>query len=739
MIEMTIFGRGGRGGVTLAKLIATAYFLRGKNVQAFGVYGAERSGAPIQAFMRADDEEITNHNQIQNPDHVIVIDDTLLGPHVLVGLNPDGWIIINTHQPPTAYAEQFPGRRVATVDATHIALENGLGTRTVPIVNTALLGAAAKLLDLKTEDLDATLAEMKFGGSNVTAAHAAFESVKGQKLNGKLAKSTSDAKKGRIAGILDEDISGMPAVRTGSWASRRPDRHELTPPCNDGCPAGNDVRGFVQAVGKKDYDEALRILLKTSPMPGICGRVCPAPCMEACNRKEHDESVNVRDIERYVADHALWPEAIKPTRAEQVAVVGSGPAGLSATYHLARLGYNVALFEAGPEIGGVLRTGIPSYRLPRDVLDREIGFILRHGVQAQPNQRIGRPELIELTRKYAAVFVATGLQELRALNLQGLSEDMVMQGIDFLDRARQGQVPLTGQNVVVVGGGNTAMDAARTALRVGARSVRIVYRRTRAEMPAISEEIDETLEEDIRIDELVMPSRLHKDATGPVLTCQRMKLGKPDASGRPRPVPIDSEDAFFELRCDKLLLALGQSMDLSILPEGSHVHDGEALLGLTEAPVFAGGDFATNEGTVTAALGSGRRAAWHIHRTLTGEDLFPPQPPPVAGPEAIRTQLFAHIPREKSAVVPGNVRRNSFTEARLGLIDEPEHDAAAAEALRCFSCGVCNECDNCLTYCPEGIMLHEGNCEYSFNYEYCKGCGICSSQCPRGVIFMQEI
>jgi len=387
----------------------------------------------------------------------------------------------------------------------------------------------------------------------------------------------------------------------------------------------------------------------------------------------------------------------------------------------------------------VMRTGIPAYRLPRDVLDREISFILRHGVEARTGLRVDRSKLLELTHLHAAVFVATGLQESRALNLGGVNSETVSQGIDFLDRARRGEERLAGLRVAVIGGGNTAMDAARTARRLGARSVVVLYRRTRAEMPAIHEEIEEALEEGIELQELVSPLRLHHDALGPVLTCQRMRLGEPDASGRRSPVPIESEDAQFEVRCDRVLLALGQTPDLSIFPEGSDVHDGQKLLGLTGAPVFAGGDFATNDGTVTAAIGSGRRAALHIHRTLTGEDLFPPEPAPVAGPEVMALHQFQHAARERGVTVPPAVRRSSFTEVRLGLVDEPGHPAAVLEAQRCLSCGVCNECDRCLSYCPEGIMLHRGRGEYTFNYDYCKGCGICASQCPRGVVYMAEL
>ncbi|MHC4064220.1 MAG: 2-oxoacid:acceptor oxidoreductase family protein, partial [Planctomycetota bacterium] len=421
MTELTIYGRGGQGGVTLAKLIATAHFLQGKHVQAFGVYAAERSGAPLQAYVRIDDEEITNHNQISEPDHVIVLDRTLIGPHILTGLEPEGWIILNSPEQPEAFAEQFAGRNVASVDATEIAVANGLGTKSVPIVNTTILGAAARCFGLTLKDVETALANVKFGGPNVLSARQAYERVRMERLTGRLVPAPAAADKGRVASILDEDVGGMPAIRTGSWATRQPQRRQLTPPCNNGCPAANDVRGFVEAVGKEDYDRALEILLETSPLPGACGRVCPAPCMEACNRADYDESVNIRELERYAADHGRRPAPSRPWRAERVAVVGSGPAGLSACYHLARLGYPVVLYEAGQELGGVMRTGIPQYRLPRDVLDREIEYILAHGVQAATGKFVNRPLLLQLSRKHSAVFVATGLQESRALNLGNLA------------------------------------------------------------------------------------------------------------------------------------------------------------------------------------------------------------------------------------------------------------------------------------------------------------------------------
>jgi NADPH-dependent glutamate synthase beta subunit-like oxidoreductase/Pyruvate/2-oxoacid:ferredoxin oxidoreductase delta subunit len=414
---------------------------------------------------------------------------------------------------------------------------------------------------------------------------------------------------------------------------------------------------------------------------------------------------------------------------------------LSAAYHLARLGYAVTLIEAGEEWGGVLRTGIPAYRLPRDVLNREIDFILNLGIAARTGQTVNRNELLTLTKEFSAVFLATGLQEARSLQLspaQGGSSDVVLQGIEFLDRARNEAISVYGEYVLVIGGGNTAIDAARSARRLGAREVRVVYRRTRQEMPAIAEEIEAAIEEGIRIDELVSPLRLQLDGAAPYLTCQRMRLGAPDETGRAAPVAEISEDAYFDLRCDRVILALGQSADLSILPEGAELRHDNALLGLTGAPVFCGGDFAGNDGTVAAAIGSGRKAAWHIHRTLTGEDMLPQQTRPVAGPEHITTHVFTHVPRHPGSTILPGVRRRSFAEVHRGFEEDAELSTAVMEAQRCFSCGVCNECDRCVCYCPEGILTRADS-EYRFDYDYCKGCGVCAAQCPRGVIYMAEL
>ena len=740
MMEITICGRGGQGGVTLAKIIASAYFLKGKYVQAFGVYAAERSGAPIQAFVRIDDDEITNHNQVQHPDHIVVLDRTLIVSGLDSALKPGGSIIVNTPEDKTDYQEHFSGRKVATIDATSIAVANGLGTRTVPIVNTTMAGSVARVLNLSLADILAALEHLNFTGANKTCAREAFKEVRSCTVAGKIHESPKTAAPARVADMFDDDLGGMPKIKTGSWATEKPERRQLTPPCNHVCPAGNDVRGFVEAVGKQDFDTALSILLETSPLPAVCGRVCPAPCMETCNRAEFDTSVNVREIERAAAEHGTRPEPTRSWRDEAVAVVGSGPAGLSTAYQLARLGYPVSMFEAGEELGGILRTGIPAYRLPRKVLDEEIDYILKHDVTARTGCQLGREDMLRLSREYQAVFVATGQQNVSDLDLGESGSIAPIQGLNFLESVRTGNQRLDGQRVIVIGGGNTAMDAARSALRIGAKEVRVVYRRTRSEMPAIFEEIEQALEEGIILDELVSPVRLFESENGPLLTCQGMVLGPPDDSGRPRPIADTSPQARFDLRCDLVILALGQFSDISILPEGAVIKEGKTLLGLSGAPFFVGGDFATNEGTVSAAIGCGLRAAKHIHHTLSGEDLFPPPAEPVATSDVIKFHRFEHQPGATVNTLSLAERRCSFDEVHLGFEAGPNGAGAVSEALRCLSCGVCNLCDRCLEYCPEGVLRHddkEGG--YVFDLEYCKGCGVCMTACPRGAIYMTDL
>jgi len=748
MIEIRIHGRGGQGGVTLAKLIATSRFLQGLSVQAFGLYAAERSGAPIQAFCRYSEETITNRNLIYEPDHVIVLDPTLVGPTIVAGLKAGGWILINSPQPPEELADWYPHNRIATVDATRIARDNDLGTRSLPIVNTALAGAVGRILAFPLQETNAALEHLGFTGPNLTAAARANDEVRVHDAPSETGSTTEGVAlpdETRGPSILDGAGGSLPGIKTGLWASEQPHRQQMIPPCNHICPAGNNVQGFLNALAHQDTDRALEILLRTTPFPSICGRACPAPCMESCNRIEIDGAVNVRQLERYAGDHGQVALELLSKRDERIAVVGSGPAGLAAAYHLARFGYRVHVFESAPEIGGLLRSGIPDFRLPEEVVAREIDRILDLGVDVDTNHPIDRQTLLDLAREHDAVLVATGLQEQRDLQLGMNGTKAVVQGIDFLEHVHRGDVRVDGERVIVIGGGNTAMDAARSALRLGARSVKVIYRRSRQEMPAIREEIDETVEEGICIELLTQPVALHEKRSDGIrrhlrLVCRRMELGEPDESGRRTPVEIPDSD--FELACHRVILALGQSPDVSVFPEGTEVREGTQLLGLLETPVFAIGDLATRDGTVAGAIGSGRRSAVRIHSVLSGAhvpitehaeasrdvDVWRDE---VIHGDAMKLHVFERQPASEGESLAVPERRSSFDEVHMGL-------QSADEAARCLSCGVCNECDACCTYCPEGVLKRVGH-SLEFDYSYCKGCGICVAECPRNVIFMSHL
>jgi len=735
MIEIRIHGRGGQGGVTLAKILAAAEHREGRSVQAFGVYAAERSGAPVQAYLRCDEEPIRNPNQIYEPDHLVVLDPTLISPVILSGLKPGGWILLNCDKPPEHYArqERVAAFRIATVDATSIAVHHGLGSRTVPIVNTALAGAAARLLGMNLDSVLAAFDEFGFHAGNVSAAREAWDAVRIQQQAPQPGEPhppipTHERRPGLVGG----NSGAPPALRTGQWANQQPLRENGTPPCNFICPAGNDVQGFLAALVEEDVDRALGILLETSPLPSVCGRVCPGFCMLQCNRSELEGPVNVRALERYAGDHGEVRPVAAERRPQRIAVVGAGPAGLSGAYHLARLGYSVTLIDAGTELGGLMRTGIPTYRLPRQALDRDIQRILDLGVETVLDRRIDRQRLTALTREFDAVLAATGLQRLTSLDLGthlGLGENRVVQGIEFLDQARRQSVQVSGEDVLVVGGGNTAVDAARSALRLGASSVRILYRRTRQEMPAIAEEVDDAIDEGIAIDFLCSPLRISARSGKRSLTCERMELGAPDESGRRRPVSIPGSE--FELPCDRVILAIGQAADLSLLPPDAALSRSHPVQSAGAAPIYPAGDLLTNEGTVTAAIGCGRDMALRLHEHFSGEKLHREPLPEDSVVRADRLRLD-HFDRQRphsENVLPFTARTGSFSEVRQGL-------DGVQEARRCLSCGVCNSCDRCVTFCPDGVLRRVGG-DLVFDYDYCKGCGVCVSECSRAVIYMK--
>jgi len=557
--------------------------------------------------------------------------------------------------------------------------------------------------------------------------------------------------------------------KTGSWRYIRPLYVDKTPPCNHSCPAGEDIVGYLALIKEGRYKEAWELIKQENPFPGVCGRVCPHPCESECNRGELGGAIAIHTLERFLADWAArgmgeeggkrredFASHLSPLG--RVAVIGSGPAGLSCAYYLARHGYYATVFEALPFAGGMMRMGIPEYRLPREVLDREIADIEALGVEIRTNMRVGDDLKLSDLEDYQAIFIAVGLQKSRKLNVPGEDAEGVIPGLEFLKRVNLGEEVQVGPRVAVIGGGNTAIDAARSALRLGSE-VTILYRRSREEMPAIAEEVEEALAEGIRIRYLAAPTKiLAEDGRVSKLECIGMRLGEPDESGRRRPMPIAGSE--YALEVDTIIPAIAQEEDVSFLETESWKSEtGEQRLigvrrgrlfidaaGATTLPgIFAGGDIATPFGTVAHAVGSGKRAALAIDRYLRGEDLegFPPideavhavpkdVDPTVVRFEDLNLAYFEEMERTEQAQRPIAERVRGFEEVNLGFGE----DEARAEAERCCSCGTCNFCDTCFIFCPDVAISRVDHRGYKVNYDYCKGCGVCAEECPRYAISM---
>jgi 2-oxoacid:acceptor oxidoreductase delta subunit (pyruvate/2-ketoisovalerate family) len=551
--------------------------------------------------------------------------------------------------------------------------------------------------------------------------------------------------------------------KTGTWRYLKPRYINKTPPCNEACPAGNDIEGFMVLTREGKFREAWELIKEENPFPGVCGRVCFHPCESSCNRKEYDDALSIHGIERFLADSQTERkqerQLPKVKKKEKVAVIGSGPAGLTCAYHLARMGYGVTVFESHSSPGGILRTGIPEYRLPPVILDQEISDIQARGVEIKTNCRIGKDIPFGDLKTFQAIFVATGAHRSRALKLEGEDLKGVFSGLDLLKRVRMGERPVLGGKAVVIGGGNVAIDVSRSALRLGAKSVEIYYRRSKEEMPAIPEEVEEALREGVRIHFLASPIRiLGKGGKAVGAECVKMALGEPDETGRKRPVSI--EGSGFKVEADAILSAIGEDPDLSFLPQEVPIDHGliqaDGMGFVHVKGIFAGGDASNSVHTVAGAIGSGKKAAVAIHEYLQGGWLkdkvdriqvggkgtvslrkyfHPPKGeanPPVLSFKEINTAYFEHQRRISNSSLPVG-ERGGFQEIFFGLSDE----MAQQEATRCFNCGVCNGCDNCWVYCPDVAVKREKG-QYEIDYDYCKGCGICFEECPRGVILLEE-
>ncbi|MDA8050383.1 MAG: NAD(P)-binding protein [Rhodospirillales bacterium] len=520
------------------------------------------------------------------------------------------------------------------------------------------------------------------------------------------------------------DLTAEPG--TGPVRTRRPVYVDLLPPCNEACPAGENIQAWLAGVTTGRNREAWETLVSDNPLPAVHGRVCYHPCETACNRIKLDGMpVGIHAVERFLGDLAIrvrWPLPPPPTPSgKRVLIVGAGPSGLSAAYHLARHGHAVEIHEAGPLPGGMLHFGIPAYRLPRDVLLAEIRRIEAMGVKIVLGHKVENVLAEQHAGGFHAVFVAIGAHIGRHVEIPAHDAPRMLDALALLRDVAAGEPPKLGRRVVVYGGGNTAMDAARTARRLGAETV-IVYRRDRAHMPAHAFEADEALSEGVKIRWLSTIQMIE----GETLTLEEMRL---DEAGRPQPTgKVET------LGADAVVLAVGQDADsrflagvpeVEIRPDGTVEVDAQMMTG--RPGLFAGGDLVPSERTVTVAVGHGKRAARHIHAWLRGRTVVRPAKHPVVSFEMLHLPLYSDaVPAEEPALAPA-ARLSGFAEVVSGL----DAGEAGREAARCLSCGNCFECDNCFAACPEQAIEKLGPGKfYRIDLALCTGCAVCVEQCP---------
>jgi NADPH-dependent glutamate synthase beta subunit-like oxidoreductase len=530
------------------------------------------------------------------------------------------------------------------------------------------------------------------------------------------------------------DVGSSLANKTGTWRTERAVYVDRLPPCNHACPAGENIQRWLYEAeeGGEGYERGWRKIMEDNPFPAIMGRVCYHPCETACNRGHLDEAVGINSVEGFLGDEAIergWQvEVDAQPSGKRVLVVGAGPSGLSAAYHLTLMGHAVTIREAGPMTGGMMRFGIPKYRLPRDVLDAEVERILALGVELELDSKVTNAAEAMSEGGFDAAFLAVGAHLSKRAYVPAGTAAHVLDAVSLLHGLEEGERPLLGRRVAVYGGGDTAMDVARTAKRLGADEAVVVYRRTRDRMPAHDVEVEEAEEEGVMMRWL----STIKHADEGRLTIERMEL---DADGFPQPTgELD------ELEADSLVLALGQECDLSLIEDvpGIEVDDGVVQVGpnmMTGHPgIFAGGDMVPDERSVTVGVGHGKKAARHIDGWLRGAAYEPPPKHELASFDTLNTWYYADAPRTHRPRLE-QVRRQTTFEEVVQTLDERN---ALFEARRCLSCGTCFSCDNCYGVCPDNavIKLGEPGELYEIDLDFCKGCGMCVAECPSGAIQM---
>lgn len=518
---------------------------------------------------------------------------------------------------------------------------------------------------------------------------------------------------------------------TGPWRSKRPAYVDFFPPCNNACPAGENIQSWLSLTQEGKIHEAWIRLTEENPMPAVHGRVCYHPCENACNRGAVDSSVSIHAVERFLGDKAIaegWKfPALKRSTGKRILVIGAGPSGLSAAYHLAKFGHTVTIHEAGPVAGGMMNFGIPAYRLPREILRSEIARIEELGVNIILDRKVTNVLTEKNEGNFDAVFIAIGAHIGKKTDIPARDAGKILDALTFLKDVELGQVPQIGRRVAIYGGGNTAMDAARTAKRLGAEEALIIYRRDREHMPAHDFEADEAFSEGVKIHWL----RTIKDIDSTSFTVEKMEIidGKPVGTG-----------SFETLEADSLILALGQSTETEFLKgvEGIEFDEDSTVIVdrqmMTGHPgIFAGGDMVPSERTVTIATGHGKKAARNINAWLNQETFEKAPNNEIVPVEQLHIWYRTKADASQQSHIAPEVAVTAFDEIVAGLSEEE----AGYEAQRCYSCGNCFECDGCFGACPEHAIIKLGKGKrYKFNYNLCTGCGVCYEQCPCHAIDM---
>ena len=525
-------------------------------------------------------------------------------------------------------------------------------------------------------------------------------------------------------------VNSSLANHTGSWRVEIPEYLHRMPPCNNACPAGENIQNWLYIAEDGAYEAAWRALILDNPFPAVMGRVCYHPCQSACNRAELDEAVGINSVERFLGDHAIekgWKISAPTVESGlKVLVIGAGPAGLSAAYHLRRMGHAVTIRDATPAPGGMMRYGIPKYRLPREVLDAEINRIKDMGVIFEMNTRVDDVHEA-FDEGFSAVFLAIGAQLSKRAYIPASESARILDAIKLLHEVEVGSQPLLGRNVVVYGGGNTAMDVARTAKRLGAEAAIIIYRRTRDKAPANDQEITEAIEEGVLVKWLSTVKHVDEKK----LHIEKMEL---DENGFPQPT-----GEFETLEADSLILALGQEVDFALLGNSADLDtkDGvmpvDATMMTSHPGIFAGGDMIPAERTVTTSIGHGKKAARNIDAWLRKKTYAKIENNDIVTFDQLNTWYYTDAPHIVRERLEASRRTKDFSEVVKGL----DESNALYEARRCLSCGNCFECDNCFGVCPDNAIIKLGPGKgFEINLDYCKGCGICVAECPSSSMIM---